>query len=180
MPLCAVRCCYFRVKIAPRPWGLATMNLQRLSGKVSPAHVFIHLTCQTKKVTRPAPLTKPNLANETADKKRVKKRWIKHSNGLKVTQNQLTPSLPSGRRLWERSPSYSVYRSRLSSLIWGSHHSPSSHFLNDNPLHSSLRSYHNQLNLWPWILQDPLTPRVVATGVENAVIHLYFMRVSGI
>lgn len=59
-------------------------------------------------------------------------------------------------------------------IFLGSHSSPCSHLLYDNPLHPSLQSY-NQFNLWPWILQAPLTSKPVASDVENTLIHPYLI-----
>lgn len=59
-------------------------------------------------------------------------------------------------------------------IFLGSHSSPCSHLLYDNPLHPPLQSY-NQFNLWPWILQAPLTSKPVASDVENTLIHPYLI-----
>lgn len=76
---------------------------------------------------------------------------------MKVTQNQWTPS-------------YSLDLTSFFIFLG----SPCFHLLYDNPLHPSLQSY-NQFNLWPWILQAPLTSKPVASDVENTLIHPYLI-----
>lgn len=157
---------YFRAKIAPGPWSPASTNLQSLSGKVSPAHVFIHPACQTKKVNRPAPpVTEPTWRKKLADKDRQRKRWIEHAAQL---EGHSENPLPSGRRLWKRSSSYSACRTVWASLA----------FLNDNPLHSPLCGVIiTSSTSDPGFTSPPLTPKRVASDVENTVIHPYFRRV---
>lgn len=140
MPLCAVRCCRITVKIATGPRGLASTNLQSLSGKVSPAHVFIHHACQTKRGEQTCSAQTEPTSTMTPQTK--KERWIQHT----AWRSHRTSSLL-------RSPPDVASEKGHPLTVWAS--LPPLAFLNDNPLHSTLRSYHNQLNLWPWILQVP-------------------------
>lgn len=80
----------------------------------------------------------------------------------------------SWRSLRTSGLSLTLYIRLLFFIFLRSHSSPCSHLLCDNPLHPSLQSY-NQFNLWPWILQAPLTSKPVASGVENTLIHPYLI-----
>lgn len=79
-----------------------------------------------------------NLNNETTDKEGCKDRWIQHSTAWRSLSTRWL--LRSPGLLWERSSSYSVSHC-LSFPIWGSHFSPSSFLLHDNPFHSPLYGF---------------------------------------
>ncbi len=135
----------------------------------------MYLPVKQRKVTWPVPLTKPtNPNNETTDKDRQRKRYTEMNAAQRSPKVAQTPSLSSEKG----HPLTLCCTGWAASLICGSHSSPSSCLLNDNPLLSSLRTYHNQLDLWPQILQDPLTPTVVTTDVEKPCHPLIFHEIS--
>lgn len=166
--LCAGRCWYVRVKIAPRPWGLASANPSRvLSGKVSPAHVFIHLI--PAKQRRWPGLLAPTEPTSAKAKKAIKKDEQSRARSLKVTQSRQTLDFSSAKRR----KGHRLFSAYLSSLIGGPHPAALLSTIHSTPLCRLIRSSTSDP---PWISQTHLMPESQRPPMWKNTFHPYFMR----